>query len=294
MGCLKLRSDWMGLLVSLIATLALGCAPHDADDSSDGAVDRACDEPEKTQVAIITEMRFARVEDNNLSWGADLDQSSLGCGVDDFTDPEGNTGVDNSFGTMIPILELTEGAAIEVYIQDLINRGEVLIMVEMEDLDDAQDDACVDVNLLRGLGDPTVGTDRIIEAGQTFDRNMDLPHSRTESQRLENGTLIASPLQVELPFNIFDIALDFTLHSSTLRFNQGVDGHHSGYIAGGLYINEIIDFVSGRQDIDIGDLVIDLVQNRADLWPDENGQCQGISVVFEFEAKPAFFYADDA
>lgn len=292
MACPKSKLELNARAVCLAAGLALGCTPTQSDDSAGVQAEGACDEPEKTQVAIITEMRFARVDDNGQSWGANLDESTLGCGVDDFTDPEGATGVDNSFGTMIPILELTEGAAIEVYIQDLINRGEVLIMLEMEDLDDAQDDGCVDVNLLRGLGDPTVGTDRIIEAGQTFDRNLDLPQSRTESQQLDNGTLIASPLQVELPFNIFDIALDFTLHSSTLRFNQGVDGHHSGYIAGGLYINEIIDFVSGRQDIDIGDLVIDLVENRADLWPDNTGQCQGISVVFEFEAKPAFFYAE--
>ena len=292
MDCLKSKRNVTPLVWAAALVLSLGCTDPSKDTSDIGVEPQSCDEPDKTQVAILTEMWFARIDDDGVSWGADLDESTLGCGVDDYTDPEGSKGVDNSFGSMIPILELTEGAAIEVYIQDLINRGEVLIMLEMEDLDDPQDDSCVNVNLLRGLGEPTVGTDRIIEAGQTFDRNMDLPQSRTEAQVLESGTLIASPLQLELPFNIFDIALEFTLHSSTVRFNQGVDGHHTGYVAGGLYINEIIDFVSGRQDIDIGDLVIDLVETRADLWPDDSGQCQGISVVFEFKAKPAFFYVD--
>ena len=104
--------------------------------------------------------------------------------------------------------------------------------------------------------------------------------------------MLASPLEFSLPFNIFDVALEFNLHNSTLRFDQGIDGHHTGYISGGLYIDEVIDFVSGRDDIDIGDLVTELVETRADLWPDETGQCTGISVVFEFRAKPAFFYAD--
>ena len=292
MVCLKSKFR-VGARVALGVMLgAMGCTDSSSDSAAASVDDAACNDLEKTQVAIITEMRFARVADNEVSWGADLDDSTLGCGVDDYTDPEGNGGVDNSFGTMIPILELTEGAAIEVYIQDLINRGEILIMMEMEDVDDPNDDSCVHVNLLRGLGEPTVGTDRIIEAGQTFDRNLDLPQSRTESQSLEGGTLIASPLEVGLPFNIFDIALYFTLNGSTLRFNQGVDGHHTGYIAGGLYINEIIDFVDGRSDIDIGDLIIDLLRTRADLWPDDSGQCQGISVVLEFKAKPAFFYVD--
>jgi hypothetical protein len=137
-----------------------------------------------------------------------------------------------------------------------------------------------------------VGTDKIIESGQTFDRNFDLPMSRVEDQFIKDGMMLASPLEFSLPFNIFDVALEFNLHNSTLRFDQGIDGHHTGYISGGLYIDEVIDFVSGRDDIDIGDLVTELVETRADLWPDETGQCTGISVVFEFRAKPAFFYAD--
>lgn len=305
MGCHRLRHS----ILALAMFIPLGCGGGSdkrptndsqsadrtasvADEQTPSVEDQACDQIEKTQVAVVTEMWFARISDEGISAGADLDQITDGCGVSDVQNPQGLSGVDNSFGSMIPILELTEGAAIEVYIQNLINNGEVLIMVEMEDVDDPQNDTCVDVNLLRGLGEPTVGTDKIIESGQTFDRNLDLPMSRTEDQFIEGGVMEASPLEFNLPFNIFDIALEFNLHESTLRFEQGQDGHHTGYIAGGLYISEIIEFVDGRSDIDIGDLVIDLVTNRADLWPDESGQCQGISVVFEFKAKPAFFYLD--
>lgn len=286
MGCLRSRLEILAL-----AGLLSGCGGI-TDVTDSGIEDQVCDQEEVTQVAVITEMWFARLSDEGVSWGADLDQSFEGCGVADAETPEGEQGIDNSFGTLIPILELTEGAAIEVYIQDLINKGEVLIMLEMEDVDDTHNDTCVNFNLLRGLGDPTVGTDKIIEAGQTFDRNFDLPMSRTEGQAITEGTLLASPLEFSLPFNIFDVALEFNLHNSTLRFDQGIDGHHTGYIAGGLYIDEVIDFVSGRDDIDIGDLITELVETRADLWPDETGQCKGISVVFEFKAKPAFFYAE--
>ena len=286
MGCLRSRLSGLFLLT------LFGCGGV-SDTGVDTAVieDQVCDELDKTQVAIITEMWFARVNEG-VTNSVNLDGDEPGCGQEDYVSPNGDAGVDNSFGSLIPILELTEGAAIEVYIQDLINNGEVLIMLEMEDLDDPYDDECVNFNLLRGLGEPTVGTDKIIESGQTFDRNNDLPQSRAEAQVVSGGVLEASPLEFRLPFQIFDIQLEFVLHGSTLRFEQGVDGHHTGFVAGGLYINEIIDFVSGRDDIDIGDLITDFVTSKADLWPDETGQCQGISVVFEFKAKPAFFYLD--
>ena len=286
MDCLRSR------LRVLALTALVGCGGV-SDTGMDTAVieDQVCNELDKTQVAIITEMWFARVNEG-VTNSVNLDGDAIGCGQEDYVSPSGEAGVDNSFGSLIPILELTEGAAIEVYIQDLINNGEVLIMLEMEDVDDPYEDECVNFNLLRGLGEPTVGTDKIIESGQTFDRNLELPQSRAESQSISAGMLEASPLEFRLPFQIFDIQLEFVLHGSTLRFEQGVDGHHTGIVAGGLYISEIIDFVSGRDDIDIGDLITDFVTSKADLWPDESGQCQGISVVFEFKAKPAFFYLD--
>ena len=145
MDCLKSKLRW----VALSALLAPGCGGVTDSESTDAAsnetaADEAqlgeCDQLEQTQVAVVTEMWFARISDDGFSVGADLDQETGGCGVEDLDNPQGVSGVDNSFGTLIPILELTEGAAIEVYIQNLINNGEVLIMVEMEDVDDAEND----------------------------------------------------------------------------------------------------------------------------------------------------------
>lgn len=286
MGCQQLKLE-----VWILCALMMGCTGKSEDSSSNQVEEQACDQLEHTQVAVITEMWFARINDGE-SWGADLDQGGTACGVEDLTDPEGNGGIDNGFGALLPALELTEGAAIEVYIQNLINSGEILILVEMEDVDDPHEDACVHVNLLRGLGEPTVGTDKIIESGQTFDRDLDLPLSRTEGQSIVDGSLVATPLEFSLPFTIFDVNLTFNLHESTLRFDQGVEGHHTGYLAGGLFTEEITSFVEGRDDIGIADLVVTMVEGRADLWPDESGVCQGISVVFEYKAKPAYFYAD--
>ena len=293
--------DWLRsrLEFGALCGLLVGCVGPSHQDTSGvstgdpmGRSLATCDSVDPTQVAIITELWFARIEDG-VSWGMDLDDSRFDdCGVEDLTDPEGNTGIDNGLGALIPAIELTEGAAVEVYIQDLINSGEILIMLEMEDVDDPANDGCVNLHVLRGKGEPTVGTDKIIESGQTFDRDLESPHDRVEGATIQDGTLMASPLEFSLPFTIFDIDLTFNLHDTVFRFDQGIDGAHTGFIAGGLFTEEITSFVEGRTDIDIGDLVVNLVEGRADLWPDETGTCKGISVVFEYKAVPAYFFVD--
>ena len=279
----------------LCLAVLLGCSPSE-DKAAKDVDDRACDEVEMTQVAVIREMWFAR-PDGAASNGVNLDgmQSTSGgpngCGVMDYEDPEtGQSGIDNAFGAFLPILEQTEGAALEIYIQDLINSGEIIVMIEMEDVDDEDDDACVNVNLMRTAGAPTLGTDGLVASHQTFQLDPEQPTSRVEGASIVDSRMTATPMEFSMPFQIFDIHHTFNLQESTLRFDQGRHEKHSGILAGGVDIQEIISLVDGRTDIDIGPLIIGFVEGQADLWPDKNGQCQGISIVFEFTATPAFIY----
>jgi len=251
-----------------------------------------CSRVDPTHLSVITEAWFGRIE-NGVSRGADLDGDAPNCGHEDYVDPEGNTGIDNALGGLLPLLDLTEFTAVEVYLQDTINWGELLLMIEMEDVDSIENDPCVNVNLLRGLGEPTVGTDKIIESGQTFDRDLELPMSRSEGMAVEGGRLMASPLNLPLPVQYFDDHLTINFQQGTLQHDIGEDGHGTGFLAGGVLSQDIVDFVDGRGDIDVGDLLISLLDTNSDVWPDENGKCQGFSAVLEFKTKPAFFYLDE-
>ncbi len=292
MGSLRSRSEWL-LLGALI-----GCGSGEKTGPAKDAVDdRVCEDQGPTQVAVIREMWFARPDEDGASNGVNLDglesvpSGSTGCGVGDYTDSEtGEPGVDNAFGAFLPILELSEGAALEIYIQDLIDSGEILILIEMEDVDDPDEDACVNVNLMRTEGVPTLGTDGLIASHQTFRLDPEQPTSRVEGASITGARLTATPLEFSMPFQIFDIFHTFNLHESTLRFDQGRNENHTGILTGGLYIEEIISLVEDRTDIEIGPLIINFVEGQADLWPDETGACQGISIVFEFNATPAFIY----
>ena len=109
MDCHRLRRSPLPLVVAFLVGCG-GISDTQSKGDTAGLEDQVCDQLDQTQVAVITEMWFARVSDDGVSAGADLDQSEGGCGVDDFENLQGSSGVDNSFGTMIPILELTEGA----------------------------------------------------------------------------------------------------------------------------------------------------------------------------------------
>ncbi len=291
MGSLRSRSELC------VLALLLGCSSEKKEQKVDVGVDGAvCDELDLTQVAVIREMWFARPEEGESN-GVNLDgmDSSTGggsgCGVGDYVDPEtGESGVDNAFGAFLPVLEMTEGAALEVYIQDLINSGEILFMIEMEDVDDEDDDACVNVNLMRTAGAPTLGTDGLIASHQTFQLDPKQPKSRVEGAQITEARLTAAPMVFSMPFQIFDIHHTFTMQDATLRFDQGRNEKHTGFLTGGVEISEIISLVEGRTDIDIGPMIISFVEGQADLWPDASGACQGISIVFEFNATPAFIY----
>lgn len=300
MGSLRSRLErlsvlgLLGLLVGLLACEAKSTGSE--PDTGDALL--TCEAVDPVEVVVIREMWFARLE-GGQSVGVDLDGAdtrngdSSGCGVGDHIDPEtGLSGVDNAFGPFLPALELTEGAALEVYIQDLINSGEILILVEMEGVDDAADDECVNVNLLRSQGEPTLGTDGLIASHQTFERDPELPTSRALSAQIQDGRLTAAPLEMGLPFKIFDIEHTFTMHESTLRLDRVDDDSYTGFLAGGVNKMDIISLVEGRTDIDIGDLIINFVNGSADLWPDDTGECQGISIVFEFNATPAFIFLE--
>src|SRR5687768_14774767 len=123
------------------------------------------------QTWVMREIRFVRQVDG-VSDGFDLDgvDGGLeGCGIADFTSPDGVPGVDNAFARMIPALELTEAAAVEPLIQDAINSGQLLLLVELAGVDDTAEDECVDVGLMRGAGEALVGGDVLLVSGQTLE-----------------------------------------------------------------------------------------------------------------------------
>ena len=260
------------------------------------AADTPCDTPTQTQVVVVSKMTFTRRVDG-VSKGFDLDNhvsdtnDAEGCFQEDLVDPNGKPGIDSTFSAFLPVLEASEGAALEGLLQDAIDAGRVLVLFELEDVDDAANDTCVNLDVLGGVGTPRLGTDGTLLSGQTFDVDTSLPESRADGLALTDGVLEAQGLELTIPIQIFEISFGLALHDVAVHIELDALGNATGYLGGGFAVEQIIEILEPRDDIDIKDLAIDLLRTSADLNPDATtGACPDLSVVLEFEATSAFVY----
>jgi hypothetical protein len=295
----------------LLAGLA-ACSPKTGDDPGDGsegssgdgadsglAVDEGtCDASGGRLHWVVDELWFARIEDG-VSDGFDLDGDSStvggdgGCGVADEVGPDGQAGIDNAFGKLIPALELTEFVAAEDLINSTIRSGELLLLGELSGVDDLTDDDCVGMAMRRATGEPLLGTDGAFLPGQTLDLDPEFSDVELAEQQLVDGVASGRPFQLDLPVQVLNASLEFQLRDGAMRLDLTEDGDASGIFAGGLNTADLIA-VAGEEGIDesVVNVLSGLLDNVADLDPDESGQCQAISVTLGFHATPVYIYED--
>ena len=104
------------------------------------------------------------------------------------------------------------------------------------------------------------------------------------------GILVASPLDVELPVQVLDEKPILKWkwwysHSTTETDHVGCHGCISDHS---------VDRHHLVPDVNLPEVVQDLVRSAADLYPQEDGSCSGISVAFEYQALPSFFTLEES
>jgi hypothetical protein len=255
-----------------------------------------CGPVEPTHVFVVSQLRFARQIDG-VSSGFDLDDRASdgtdpgGCRKLDYESPDGVPGVDNQFALLLPAIEAAGGLAFEGLIQDAVNAGNILIMIEVESADDLADDECVSVIIQRGEGLPIVNRDDRIEGGQTFDRNTDISISRTDGAAIDGGVLAIDGVAFDIPAYVFTFDFLIPVTDGKVRMEIHQDGTATGVMGGGISVQALIDVVSSIDGAGgVPDAVTALAPGLADLFPDESGDCQSVSVALEIEAVPGFFY----
>lgn len=301
----RLSALWvLALWVLVVAWGCEGEAEEAVDAAADAAVDAAavelgpCGQMGEPTVVLLRSLEFLRVEDG-IAEGLDLDGvatvpgDGTGCGKVDFTAPDGTPGVDNQFARLLPAIEAVGGAdGFQSAIARAINSGGVLVTMELSHLDDAVHDACVDVTLGRAAGRPALGNDGLIEAGQTFERDIEAPSSAVEGASVAGGVLRAGPFTMALPMVVDDIELLVTIHDMQVRATLHEDGHVTGLLAGAIVLDELNAFLD---DIAENTALFAAIRNvlvaNADLDPGEDGRCRRISIAVGFEGAPAFFFA---
>ncbi|MCB9742645.1 MAG: hypothetical protein H6741_11690 [Alphaproteobacteria bacterium] len=256
-----------------------------------------CGDSEDRVAGVITGLYFGR-RDGDVTVGFDLDDhvSDAGddesCGNADLVHPDGTEGIDSAFSGLVPALEATEAQAVEGLIQDSIANGQLLLVVELSKVDDPWNDDCVDVGIHRAEGAPLLGTDGRVLDNQTFQESSSVAPALMFDAPLVDGAVTAGPFEMALPLQILDVALEFTITDGQIFIQRDEYGGFTGYFAGAVPLEQILAIVSENDLGDIRDLVTNLVSLAADMHPDENGDCQALSIVFEFEGAPAYLNHD--
>lgn len=278
------------MIALLLACVAPPVQPDIHTDTCDTSTDTSAE-----RVIVVKTMTLGRRVDG-VTPGFDLDghvtdaDDAEGCFQPDLVDPAGVEGIDSAFSAFVPVLEATEGAALEGLLQGAIDSGDMLLLFRLEGVDDVSNDPCVNLEAVQGMGTPRLGTDGVLLSGQTFDIDPNVPASRVEGLALVDGRVEARGVELTIPLQFFDLPLELTLSDAAVSITLAADGSATGHIGGGLDVEYIVTLLEGRDDIDIQDLAIELLRSNADLFPDETGTCHELSAVLEFGATSAFLF----
>jgi hypothetical protein len=268
----------------------------------------ACTEPDapapepaspETYAVVMSTLDFGRRAEDGTTWGFDLDNhvsdadDDEGCGHADLVDADGNEGIDSSFSGLVPALEATEAGAVSGLIQDSIDNGELLLLVEVSGVDDLTQDECVDVRVIRGTGTPMIGTDGRVLDGQTFAPDPAAAVAEIPCVPLVDGSVRAGPFALTLDLQVLDVALSFNVQNAFIRLDLAEDGSTGwGYFGGAVPNSDILVIVDEGDLADIADLVRGLVTAAADMAPNGSGSCDALSIVFEYGAVEAFVFEE--
>lgn len=277
-----------------IFPLVLSCTTAKTAPPLQASTADSCEGGE-TITAVFSYIGYARNEDG-IAWGFNLDDhvseadDEEGCYRADLVDPLGNEGIDNGLAALIPALEASEAVAVESLVQQSINTGNLIMMIEITGVDDWKNDDCVNVGIYRGQGTPLIGTDEVLLDGQSFQRDLSLPHDIAENLKIENGHISAVPLEIFLPVQVLLADIDFNLSGGGIDITLTDDGGMQGFFGGALPITALTD-ITDLPEVNISEAVVALIASAADLYPNDDGTCEYLSVAFQYEAIPAHFYS---
>lgn len=275
------------LLLALGVAAPFGCA---------ATVEPTC-EPGPSQAYVITALGFTRENPKGVAAGFDLDHrvtlkpESLGCGKTDLVSPNGEQGIDNQLALLVPDIEKRVGNAIDGIIQGAINDGRLLIVFDLKNVQSEDQDQCVDLDVKLAEGKPTLGTDGVVEAFQTFDpRKQGQQISKATGGRIDKRVFTIGPFPLRIPIAIFDVSFMVYIRDAIIRFTIDEEGNLDGLLGGGVSLDEIAEGV--KDGAGLADLIPQIKfigKAAADLGYDENeGTCSLVSAALAFKARPAF------
>ena len=284
-------------------------APADAEDAADAGADAEPLLPDTTQAEaplcvasgtqrwIVTRFEFLGANEDGSVEGFDIDgrvsnaTDDEGCNQFDGTSADGVGGIDNQLASLLPTLAAT-GVDLDELIGARVREGTLMLVAEQE----GTAEVCEAMTFQRGDGDPLTGSDGQFVPYQTLDLYEGATRSTTTSCDW------VAPCALELAGDV--LVLEFLFITQEIRIElfawQGRlslrdDGSFEGLIGGAVALDSVLAILAslgGCGDDPIREALEPLVPRFADVFPDEDGACTGISAAVRVEAVPIYLFED--
>jgi len=293
-----------------VSAFGVGCGDDDVGTTADsGTPPSPCNAAMlasgTSHIYVINVLSLADLEADGTTAGFNVDGDSVvecnGLTAGDTaelngTAPDNGTGIDNALG---PALAGIVGSSI----QDGVDSGSVLLMLEVRGVDSFTSDSCVGVNffigaLPNGVDAPDLDAAGRVAAGQTFDivstsftdgLGGTMPRIQFGSASIVGGRLRGGPADFPLSLSLLGVNLTLTIRSASLRFDITPTTIGIGRLGGALNTEEVVTAVQGIPDLAMYvEIVMDTLNNSADI--DENSSpdsCEAGSIALKLDGVTA-------
>lgn len=221
------------------------------------------------------------------------------CAHDDFTALDGTPGADDQLWRAIGCIRgFQSGDIVGSVVDGAVRDGSMTILVDVQGVDDPQNDDDVTVQVFSSKDAPPRGGDGSVLPYGTLGIDPDERfHSTVGRGRIENGVVIAGPLDVRIRLNIQIVLGELSFRDAFVRVALHPDGTASGGIFGFAPVDDVYE-IFGRQAGTIGGKealgytcagLYQALMSQADGGFDpETGSCTTISTAYRFDGVPAF------
>ena len=263
--------------------------PEPIDEYFEGGGELA----DQSSTFVVQELIFSGELEPGVAWGFDLDgvtspeNAADSCGHGDLESPSGDVGVDNNFARVWAFAEALIGEQVKALLQEAINEGRFLFMLELSNVDNLVDDDAVTVTLFRGVLDPMVSSAGFLLPSQTYRVDEEFPASLVEAVPIEGGVLRAGPLEFSVPIEIFDADFNLKFRNGQLEVVFHEDGTVTGVMGGAINVSEALSEVYNTGAKAEAELVTPLFESYADMDL-VDGVCESMSAAIQFRATTAF------
>ena len=248
-----------------------------------GCVDD-CLEEDEPSVCVTECLENAGV---STACASALGALSLSCGHGDFVSPAGGGGIDNQMAMVWTMTADLVGEAITALLQDGINEGRMLVMLELSDVDDLVNDDDVTVTIYRSTDVPLVNVAGFLLPDQTFRTDPSFPESVFEGAAIVDGHVKAGPFDLAFPIQAFNADFLVRLDDGYLEFDIDENGRFDGHLGGFMDVHDVMDNMLQTNAAQEAELIYPIVEDLADVNRTKDG-CTHLSAAIRFEGVTGF------